>query len=234
MSLISLASLIPIAFIGLIVLGAMALSGGRGSPDPEGSRPYALYLFTVCFVFGFTLLFSGYGLIGAILRASLARTRPVGFLVFGGNLGLRTQYIRESVSYGVVSLAVGLVLWFHVRRAVELARTTGFSEGPARRVLIVYCYATCLAALMISVVGVVGAIDALLKIAMPGTFGDSAGGFSGLTSRSEGVAQFVSVGALALAAVWTFRYHWRRGEKARRPVSQMSEAPPAAPETPTG
>ena len=60
-----LGPLVPLGFFGLLVLLVVAV---RGETDPGGRRPYAAYLFLVCFVGVFVLLFSTFALADAGVR----------------------------------------------------------------------------------------------------------------------------------------------------------------------
>src|SRR5438128_6118478 len=60
-----LGTLIPLGFFGLLILLVVA---ARGESDPGGRRPYAAYLFLVCFVGVFVLLFSTFALANAGVR----------------------------------------------------------------------------------------------------------------------------------------------------------------------
>src|SRR5438128_3490584 len=60
-----LGTLIPLGFFGLLILLVVA---ARGDTDPGGRRPYAAYLFLVCFVGVFVLLFSTFALADAGVR----------------------------------------------------------------------------------------------------------------------------------------------------------------------
>src|SRR5437763_7091087 len=60
-----LGTLVPLGFFGLLILLVVAV---RGETDPGGRRPYAAYLFLVCFVGVFVLLFSTFALADAGVR----------------------------------------------------------------------------------------------------------------------------------------------------------------------
>src|SRR5437879_5970041 len=62
-----LGTLIPLGFFGLLILLVVAVTN-RGETDPGGRRPYAAYLFLVCFVGVFVLLFSTFALANAGVR----------------------------------------------------------------------------------------------------------------------------------------------------------------------
>jgi hypothetical protein len=58
---------VPLGFFGLLILLVVAVTN-RGETDPGGRRPYAAYLFLVCFVGVFVLLFSTFALANAGVR----------------------------------------------------------------------------------------------------------------------------------------------------------------------
>ena len=60
-----LGTLVPLGFFGLLILLVVA---ARGETDPGGRRPYAAYLFLVCFVGVFVLLSSTFALANAGVR----------------------------------------------------------------------------------------------------------------------------------------------------------------------
>ena len=62
-----LGTLVPLGFFGLLILLVVAVTN-RGETDPGGRRPYAAYLFLVCFVGVFVLLSSTFALANAGVR----------------------------------------------------------------------------------------------------------------------------------------------------------------------
>lgn len=56
--------LAPLLTIGLVVLGIVAIS--RNDPDPSGRRPFAFYLYSVCFVTLFAIIISGVGVVSSV------------------------------------------------------------------------------------------------------------------------------------------------------------------------
>jgi hypothetical protein len=103
MSLFGLELLIPIVFIGLIVMAIGAFSSDRREPDPTGRRPYAVYLFSVVFVTLFIVLFSGISVVSSIVRIALPETdvfsQSFGYGGSSAGFGSKVAPIPAGVPY---------------------------------------------------------------------------------------------------------------------------------------
>ena len=64
--LFGLSLLLPVALLGIVVLGIVAVAGGR-EPDPTGQRQRTVYLGAVCFVALITLLFAAFGAASSVI-----------------------------------------------------------------------------------------------------------------------------------------------------------------------
>jgi len=235
--------LIPLAFLGLIVLALTQVASDRKEPDPTGRRPYSIYLFVVTFVVLFVALFSLTAVVSSVVRLALPERRfedaltpqsppvfepppedftggPVyeGFESFDPNV----ERTRQAIQSGLIFVAAGLVLLFHARRIRDLEAAGSLVDGPTRRSYPAYLYAVCFVAVLIVLVAGALALFGAVRIAAPGATGfgpESA-------ERDEGIAQLVSSGLLALVAYGLFLFHWRRVSVLR--AGPAEPAPPAA------
>jgi hypothetical protein len=235
----ALGFLIPAVLVGLIVLGILALAGGRGEPDPTGRRTYALYLVAASFVALFVTLFAATAMVSSIVRIALPDRENQDCVEFEGGIscggtfgpvpggvdGASQSYAplrrfdpdrghtRDAVQSGLVAVAAALVLWFHARRALALVHEPDFASSPALRTYRAYLYSVCFVAILVVLFASVAAVYGLIRIVAPGTTGPGFGGSS--AERDQGIAQLVTGGLLAAAAYAVFAFHWRRADDLR-------------------
>ena len=230
---------VPLAVFGLLVLVILVL-GGRDEPDPDGLRPRALYLTSVCFLALFATLFALYAVVASLVGLALDDDAQEDFA--GGRVGrVELELIAQSdfddrdsddrrvsdaVGAGLAAGAGAAVLWFHARRLQALVREHDDGPGPVRRAWRTYLHAVCFVAMVI--VGVAGAVFAF------GLFEAAAPGVAGVESRKDGAAQALSAGLLAVGSFMVFHFHWRRSDRRASPPfeSGVLVAPPEPPPAP--
>jgi hypothetical protein len=214
-----LAFAVPLALFGLLVLLVVGLTG-RDEPDPDGLRPRALYLTSVCFVALFAALFSLFAVVASLVGLALDDEDDDFALAAGPVLAAATQdfadrdsddeHVSNAVGAALGAAAAGGVLWFHARRLQELVREHDIGPGPVRRAWRAYLHAVCFVA--IGVTAVAGAVAAY------GLFEAAAPGVTGVESRKDGAAQALSAGLLAVGAFLLFQFHWRRTDRRAGPA----------------
>jgi hypothetical protein len=246
MFLFGLEFLIPLAFLGLIVLAVTQIVSERKEPDPTGRRPYAIYLFVVTFIALVVALFSLTSVASAVARLSVPERGaspftteefPPGFEPPPGGPGQSpiyeefspfdsdVEHSRQAILSGLFFAGAVLVLMFHARRIRDLDAEGTLSKLPIRRSYQVYLYAVCFVAVLVSLVAGALAIFGLVRIVAPGVTGFDAAS----AERNEGIVQFASSGILALAAYGLFRLHWRRASTLRLRATEPEPPPTASP-----
>jgi hypothetical protein len=225
---------VPLAVFGLVVLVILTLSG-RDEPDPDGLRPRALYLTSVCFVALFTTLFALYAAIAALVGLALdedggqedfALAAGPTLVVAQSDFDERDsddRNISDAVGAGIAAVAGAAVLWFHARRLQALVSEHGGAPGPVRRAWRAYLHAVCFVAILtVAVAGAVGAY---------GLFESAAPGITGVESRKDGAAQALSAGLLGVGAFLLFHFHWSRTDRRTGPAFEQAVVlPPPAPD----
>ena len=216
----------PAIFIGLIVLGIVAIAVGRRESDPEGRRPFAIYLTSVMFVALFTVLIGGVTLVSSLSELAFVEedstsssencvTSPDGSttdcLMQPGTFGFTNLYeedasdaaIRDSVRYGLIILAAGAVLWWHWRLAARLWPASGTEPD---RTFVAYSYLLCFVAMLAALGAAVAAAYALFQIAAPRV----AASGPDASIRDQGLVTFLTSAALLAGSGWIFKLHWQR------------------------
>ncbi len=229
-------AIIPLLLIGLIVIAIVAFASNRSDPDPEGRRPYAIYLVSITFITLFLALFSLSGTVSALTHLALPNhPEPVVFPSDDfGSPDFRLpdqndQEIRDAVETGVVAVIALLVLALHVRRLRELENDVRTDGAAARRTYTAYLYVVCFFALLTLIGAAAAAATGLFRIIAPGTTG-----FGPMSvERDRGIEVLVPAATLASAALAIFTYHWRRagffGRPSRARTAVPGVPPPAAP-----
>lgn len=134
---------------------------------------------------------------------------------------------RDAVSAGIILMAAGAALAFHLRKLSELRSTPGYEGTPASRVEGAYLYATCFVAVVVLAGAAVTAAYAIFEIAAPGVASSLGAG-----SREDGVTPLVTSAALALAGYLIAWKHWIRATELRegKPAPASAMAPEGATE----
>lgn len=221
---------VPLALIGLIVLGVVSVVAGRREPDPDGSRSYTVYLVSITFIALFVTLFASFGVLSSLLDLATdggdAPFAPApGVESFPGQLvdlqpepDATDRAISGAVGAALAALAAGALLYFHGTRLLDLVGRPNFEHSGARRTFHGYLYFTCFVAALITVGAAATAAFGIFEIVAPGVAG---------TERDLGVAKLVSAAALAAASAVIFLYHWNRAETLRtRPAAAPPPPPP--------
>jgi hypothetical protein len=197
--------------------------GGRGLPDPEGRRPYAIYLFVVSFIATFVALGALATTVSSVTELIVADDQafvepgfsPPGFSPPGGEFPGFKEYdpddqrTASAVQSALAAAVAILILWFHhVRIKTEIGRA-GFATGAVRATLQAYVYAACFVAILIGLFALASAAYAVFRLIAPGVTGvfttESA-------ERDAAVVSLVSSLFLVAGAYGIWRYQWRRGE----------------------
>ena len=209
----------PLAILGIVVLGIIALSGGRGEPDPAGDRAYSLYLSLVSYVAMFTLLIA----VAAIMSTAgetLVDAKPyVDEFGSGGVLypepapGGGEERARDAITGGAVALVAALVLLVHRRRSRSFVGGEGFLRSPARRTHVAYLYAVAFTAIAVVLVAGAIALNAGVRAAAPGTV---SGGPSG-AERDAAITDLFPALTLSLGAGLIYVTHRRAADRLRDP-----------------
>jgi hypothetical protein len=215
----------PLAVVGLIVLGLVAVGSGRRDADHSGGRPYAMYLSVISFIALFTLVFAVAFAVTELVSIPLDDRSGSDCIVteFGeecfGNAGGDTtdEHLRDGLRVALVAVAAGVILRWHLRRIDEQVAGPGFAQSPARLTYIAFGYAVCFVAMAVLLVEASLVAFSALKILGPGVFGNT--GDTGL-DRNQGVIEMVAALVPALASYALFRWQWAKAEQLRAPVTR--------------
>jgi hypothetical protein len=213
---------IPVAVAAAIVI----LVAGRREPDPDRHRTEARYLGAVCFLSVFVVLFGAYGVVAQLSSFVIDRDDPRESFTFeddvspipfpGGGRPSDDALWRGAVQAALLTAAATGVLMFHRGRRRALVAPPGFRETAAARADTTYLYATCFLAAFLVLFAVTFGVYGLFRVVAPGVTG-----FDSDLERQRGIAQAVSLTALAIGAVLVFLLHWRD-----RPQEAASDAAP--------
>jgi hypothetical protein len=233
-SLVLLGFLGPTLVLALIVLGIAALAGGRGDNDPDGRRPYALYLAGVAFLTLVTSL-GAFGVIasatvdavhngdsGPALSEDIEVGGQFGSSVTLGSSSSKDERTRTAVA-GLIALGLALPLaWWHQDRLRRLATDPATTGTAAWRTAQSYLYGVCFVTMLVALGAAAAAAYAVFSAIAPG--------ISGIGKRSNGVADAATALLLGGAAVALFAFHWRQGDRRglRAPVA-VAASPPVPP-----
>jgi uncharacterized membrane protein len=202
---------LPIALLALIVVLVLA----RREPDPTGRGTYATYVFLVTFIALFVAVFAASTAVNAAARLVGDQSAPSPFGAVGGtpiasplypHFNAHAETWRTLFQALTVTVAAGLVLIFHARRARELLADTGGRIDATWRAYRYYLLATCFVAILTLLFAGAGTVYALIRTVAPGLTATGASG----PERTDAIRELVGsvfVGALAWAI---FLFHWRR------------------------
>ncbi|MDQ3914192.1 MAG: hypothetical protein M3323_02510 [Actinomycetota bacterium] len=224
----------PLALIGVVLLGIVALAGSRGEPDPHGHRPRTLYLSLVSFVAIFTLLFAIASTTSALANMIFVeiegtsincgedplhpecQTGPVRYVnVFDESSVEAQEAARARDAFNGIALALAAtgVLLLHRGRHRELLGDATFVSSPGARAHNAYLYAVSFVAMIVLLAAAATALFALARVAVPGVVSDTGSG----AERDAGLVQLVSSLVTGGAAWFLYVTHWR--ETRRRPAA---------------
>ena len=219
--------LVPVVFLGLIVLVIAAVAGGRGEPDPTGRRLYAIYLTTVSFIALFSVLGTGFFLLHSFFEMVLIDATggcpdelgtELCFNMLGSGSGSGG---REVLQAALLVLASGAVLYLHGRKLLELAGDRPAADSPAGRVILTFGYATAFGLVFTILGSSTAALSALVDAVAPG------GSFS---SGDQATATVLSSAIFAGVSAWLFFYVWRTLDLGT--TTRSTTGPPTPPAVP--
>lgn len=217
---------LPLALVGIVLLGIVALAGGRSDPDPLGHRPRALYLSLVSFVAIFTLLFGIGTVVTALANEIFVNVGDVGLdcsedpfgvecqgsggvLEYGTAFGQDgSRHARDAINGSAIALAAAGVLLFHRRRTSALTDDPSFGSSPGARTYNAYLYAVAFVAMIVVLAAAGAALFALVRVAAPGLVTDGSSG----AERDYALVQLTSSLVVGGAAWFIYGAHWRRTE----------------------
>src|SRR5688500_6789472 len=94
-SLVGFGLLMPVLLLGVVVLAVASAGAGRTEPDPDGERPFALYLAAVAFVAIFLCLGAFSAIVASAVAAGLGDDGPSG-ISSGQGLSVRPGQFEGS------------------------------------------------------------------------------------------------------------------------------------------
>lgn len=182
-----LAVLVLFALVGIFVIIVVA---NRADPDPTGRRPQSVYFFAVSFVTITTAIMGSAVVVGALVQ-----------IVGSHSSSITNSVARAAVAGGLITL-VSLVLFVtHLQRGLSLARTSGDTPNPSRRVGQSYVAVVVFVAVLSILVTAVLSIYLLFAIAGPGVFGS----FGGRGTAGRILVETVYLGLVAVLVLFTHR-----------------------------
>lgn len=225
------APVVLVVLVGLVVLVAASISGGRRETDPNGERTTAIFLGVVNWVALFTVLFATFAIViavtgyihsgetrGALGSIGLPPTSQVQAPLLYGRTTVSEPgggiAVFQSVSpgYNVTSGALGAglvalaalgVLRVYRHRLWAIIREPTRRSGPAGPPIRVYLLATAFAAVFIAVGAEASALFGIYRTVAPGVAGIGSG------AHGPGLRQLIDSAYLALGALVIFRSHHR-------------------------
>jgi hypothetical protein len=249
--LLGLALVIPVALIGVIVLGLVAASGGRES-DPTGVRQRSAYLGAICFVALFTMLFGlflgtveiAYG-VGHTITTATSTTYSFspgtsGTDSTGGTFSTtplpQTSQLRSTadpnaakravsggIAGAIVFLVGAVVFEYHRRRIEVIVADDHFPFSPARRGIQAYVYAVAFVSALVALGAGAVFLYSLVRMAAPSLTAPGADG-----ERANAFRALVSSGVLVFGAGGLFWWHIRRPDEWDARAAALAPAPASA------
>lgn len=190
----ALAVVLVLAVIGIFVIVVVA---NRAEPDPNGRRPFTVYLFGVSFIALWTTDIGAIGIVVSLVRligtvhASGPGLHPVGDSV-----------ARDAVMSGIVLVVSLGVLAIHLGKGLEYARAESGPPGPSARVAETYVAAVAFVSILVLVVAVVLALYTVFQLIAPGVFAASGG-------RTGAARTLIDTGYVAVLIVAVLVTHHR-------------------------
>ena len=237
-SLVGFGLLVPVLLLGVLVLAVASVAGGRSEPDPDGERPFALYLASVAFVAIFLALGGFSAVVSSAVDAGLGDDGPSftsteGFGIGGAEADALeaegfdapepilpdsfgderdNERIRTIVLAGLILAAAGALFVWHDGRLGEFRRA---GAGPGWRTAQVSGYLICFLALLTAFGAVVVFGYAIFQMIAPG--------IAGVAERSDGGQPAIVSALVGLAAAAIFAYHWRRIDRRTEGGSRLEQ-----------
>ncbi|MEY2476343.1 MAG: hypothetical protein QOG87_1658 [Actinomycetota bacterium] len=243
-SLVGFGLLVPVLLLGVLVLAVASVAGGRSEPDPDGERPFALYLAAMAFVAVFLSLGAFSTIVSSAVDAGLGDDGPSIERIGSGfgdverealeSEGLQVpdpilpdtlgderdnERIRTMVIAGLLLAAAGGLFVWHDQRLNDF-RNSG--RSPGWRTAQVSGYVICFLALLVALGAVVTFGYAIFQMIAPGV--------AGVAERDDGLQPTIVSAVTAIAAAGIFIYHWgrldRRGTGGARLADVVAPLPP--------
>lgn len=217
-----LSSFVVLLVPALLVLLVLLVLTGRSEPDPQGERPYAIYLFATTFVALVVAVLAGASASGALARMVLEpEPRALPIASIGSAFRDASAFNDEATAdyepadvgeraarEATLSLFVGVpavwVAWFHRRRIPQLLAKAGPSTPLVERLRSTFLHAVCFVAVVTAMFAVALAAWGLVRWGWP----DMTASAGAIDEGAHGIVQLAANGALALAAIAVARVHW--------------------------
>lgn len=232
----------PLALVGVVLLGIVALAGGRNEPDPTGQRARAMYVSLVSFVAIFMLLFAIGTAATALANMAFAgseRTVDCAADPFQpecvngiGSFDLEDSSSEEAVDAGrtrdalnaaaVGAAALGVLFW-HRSRTREMLDDPSFEGSPGERTYRAYLYAVAFVAVVVLLIAAASAAFGLIRWVAA----DSVTAGSTDAEQDGGLVQLVTSLVTGGAAAYLYVTHWK-GIGGPGPRKREPEPEPAA------
>ena len=229
--------LVPLALVGIVMLGIVALAGARGDPDPAGGRARTLYLCVVSFVALFTLVLAIPSAVSSLASLVLVEVEDEDELsdvcridplhpecgtpgvtqyvnVFEGSSGEAQEaaWGRSALTAVTMIVAAAGVLRWHRTRWRELLDDASFASSPGARTYSAYLHAVAFTAMVVLLFAGATALFGLGRVVVPDAVSTGPSG----AERDAGLVQLLAALAPGGAAVFVYVTHWRRTAPAER------------------
>ena len=238
-------SIVVTAGVVVVIATIVVLISARREVDTERQRTFTRYVDSVCLLSVFVTLFGAYAALAQLCRLIVnPRHRFGGSSILdvaqnslgGGSQssidGLLTQsrgissgtndvIWRSFVQALLIALVAGLVFAFHARQRRAMRAWNGFDTSAGARVDLAFRYAVCFVAVFVILMALGFGTYGVFRAAAPGV----ASSVDSATERERGIAQALSLLALAGGAFLVFRLHWSDAMQPKRPPMTAEETP---------
>ena len=182
--------LVVLVLLSFVAVFVIIVVSNRADPDPTGRRPQTVYFFAVSF---FTI---GATIIGsAVIVVALVQ-------LIGHHSGSITNTVARAVVIGgLITFVSAFLLFAHLQRGLEAARSAQPEPNPSRRVGQSYVAAVAFIAVTTFLIATIVSVYLLFSLARPGVFGS----LGGSTAVTRLLLISIYLGGVSIVVLWSHR-----------------------------